>query len=65
MTDAIDRVIELRVGDRFVLRGRTFTLADYAGWSHYEGYSIVPVWNASGLSVKVQVRPHDRIEVLP
>lgn len=60
--DAIDLVLELRIGESFVLRGRRFTVSRYSGSSHYEGRMVLPVWNDRGREVKITVRAADRVE---
>lgn len=59
--DTIDFVCELRTGEAFTLRGRTFTRSGYSGVSHYEGRMTLPVWNASGREVVITVRATDKV----
>jgi hypothetical protein len=59
--DAIDKVIAMHIGKRFVLRGRRFTLRGYEGWSHYADHSRIPVWNERGRATVLRVKPSDII----
>jgi hypothetical protein len=60
---AVETVLTLALGQRFTLRGRTYSLSSWSGWSHYEGYSVVPVWNERGRETRIKIKDADRIEV--
>jgi hypothetical protein len=62
MSDAIDTVLDLRTGDAFTLRGRTFVRSGGCV-SHYEGRMTLGVWNQLGREVTITVRATDRITV--
>lgn len=59
--DAIDQVLDLKLGEKFVLRGRTYSRSAYGSTTHYEGRMVLPVWNERGREVRITVKATDKV----
>jgi hypothetical protein len=66
--NALDTVLALLIGESFVLRGRTYSVAGFEGTTFREvdGVEVVEglkVFNASGRLTRIKVKATDRVAV--